>query len=106
MLSEKVLSEVKDRLVRAYLPEAIYLFGSYAWGKPDEESDVDLLVVVSDEADLPKPLGLKGQQALSGLNISKDIMVMRKKKFLEQASHNSTLCHKIKRKGARLYGNL
>ncbi len=29
----------------------IYLFGSYAWGNPDDESDLDLLVIMkaSDE---------------------------------------------------------
>jgi predicted nucleotidyltransferase len=29
----------------------IYLFGSYAYGKPTEDSDIDLCVVVNDDID-------------------------------------------------------
>jgi predicted nucleotidyltransferase len=35
--------------VREFQPEKIVLFGSYAYGKPDNDSDVDLLVVMSFE---------------------------------------------------------
>lgn len=30
--------------------EKIYLFGSYAYGEPNDESDIDLYVVLSDES--------------------------------------------------------
>ncbi|SMG30051.1 Nucleotidyltransferase domain-containing protein [Dethiosulfovibrio salsuginis] len=30
--------------------EAIYLFGSYAYGEPNEASDIDLYVVLSDDS--------------------------------------------------------
>lgn len=51
MISKETIEEVKNRLVKTYDPIAIYLFGSYAWGHPDDESDLDLLIVVdkSDE---------------------------------------------------------
>jgi hypothetical protein len=32
-------------LVEQFHPEKVILFGSYAYGKPDEHSDVDLLIV-------------------------------------------------------------
>jgi predicted nucleotidyltransferase len=34
------------RIVRRFQPEKIILFGSYAYGKPHVESDVDLLVIM------------------------------------------------------------
>lgn len=34
-----------ERVVREYRPERVILFGSYASGNPDEDSDVDLLIV-------------------------------------------------------------
>jgi predicted nucleotidyltransferase len=48
-------ANVPRRLIRGYAhaiaaefhPERIILFGSYAYGTPHEESDVDLLVVMS-----------------------------------------------------------
>lgn len=39
------LQEITRRLVDQYTPEKIILFGSYAWGTPDENSDVDLFIV-------------------------------------------------------------
>ena len=33
-------------LVAEFKPEQIWLFGSYAWGEPDEHSDLDFLIVV------------------------------------------------------------
>lgn len=46
---EELLSEVVARLKEGYQPERIILFGSYAYGTPSEDSDVDLLVVKNTE---------------------------------------------------------
>ena len=41
--------KVSDEIVRRFQPERIILFGSYAYGTPNEDSDVDLLVVLPFE---------------------------------------------------------
>jgi predicted nucleotidyltransferase len=41
MATREILDDIKNRLVKAYDPVAIYLFCSYVWGTPNEESDVD-----------------------------------------------------------------
>ena len=41
MISKEVIKEVKNRLVKTYDPIAIYIFGSYAWGTPTLDSDLD-----------------------------------------------------------------
>jgi len=46
-----VLSEIVRRLVVAYAPERIYLFGSVARGEAGPDSDYDLMVIVPDEAE-------------------------------------------------------
>jgi len=43
------LSEVVARLVDAYRPEEIYLFGSCARGDQGPDSDYDIMVVVPDD---------------------------------------------------------
>jgi predicted nucleotidyltransferase len=43
--TQDVLAKIVEILVREYQPEKIVLFGSYAYGTPDEESDIDLLIV-------------------------------------------------------------
>lgn len=42
---EQALSEIVRRLVADYRPEKIILFGSYAYGEPTEDSDLDVLIV-------------------------------------------------------------
>ncbi len=41
------VQELGERIARQFQPERIILFGSYAYGTPDENSDVDLLVVMA-----------------------------------------------------------
>jgi len=43
------IRELCDRIVREFHPERVILFGSYARGDADEDSDVDLLVVMPFE---------------------------------------------------------
>jgi len=49
----------RDAIVNLINPDRIILFGSYAYGKPNEKSDIDLLVIkngkehtIADEAEL------------------------------------------------------
>jgi uncharacterized protein len=103
MISEAVINEVKNRLVKAYDPLAIYLFGSYAWGHPTEDSDLDLLVVVkhSDEKSYKRPV--LGYHVLFGLEIPKDIIVYTKEEFDAYSANVTTLCHKINAEGKLIY---
>ena len=48
---EDVLTKTVEIIARDYQAEKIVLFGSYAYGSADEESDVDLLIV--KETDKP-----------------------------------------------------
>ena len=49
-VSDPLLAEIVRRLVEAYQPERIYLFGSKARGDAGADSDYDLMVVVPDDA--------------------------------------------------------
>lgn len=44
-MKKKVIERIVRVLSKTYKPEKIVLFGSYAYGKPTEESDIDLLIV-------------------------------------------------------------
>ncbi len=39
------IQEIVRRLITEYAPQKIILFGSYAYGHPDEDSDIDLLII-------------------------------------------------------------
>jgi hypothetical protein len=45
-VTSELLSKISACIVESIQPEKIVLFGSYAWGVPHRDSDVDLLVVV------------------------------------------------------------
>jgi len=45
---DTIKKEIVDRL-KPLNPEKVILFGSYAWGNPNEDSDVDLYVVTKDD---------------------------------------------------------
>lgn len=100
---EKVINEARDKLVQLYNPIAIYIFGSYAWGHPDEDSDLDLLVVVDDVGkDRHKAL-VKGHLALAQLGIPKDLLLLSKNEFEIDSQDVTTIHYKIKRKGKQIY---
>lgn len=42
---EQELQQIVRRMIEAYAPDKIILFGSYAYGKPDRESDFDLFIM-------------------------------------------------------------
>ncbi len=46
MITPSQIHRVSDEIARRFQPERIILFGSYAYGTPTEDSDVDLLVVM------------------------------------------------------------
>jgi len=42
------LDLIKESVLQSVQAETIYLFGSYAYGTPNENSDIDIFVVVPD----------------------------------------------------------
>lgn len=45
MITEEQIQAVVRRIVEGYAPDRIILFGSYAYGEPTEDSDLDLLII-------------------------------------------------------------
>ena len=82
----------------------IYLFGSYASGQPSTESDIDLMVVVSDGIDTLKVM----QNVSLGLmnrRISLDVLVDSLSDFTELSKPDRvTLQREIKNRGVLVYG--
>lgn len=99
MISKETIEEVKNRLVKTYNPITIYIFGSYAWGHPSEDSDLDLLIIVDKSNERPIKRSIKGYKALWGLGISKDIIVYTTSEFESATQKEMSLFHKIKTSG-------
>ena len=103
-ISLTVREEVVRRLVEEFHPEAIYLFGSHARGKPDANSDMDLLVIIEKSSQKPIQRAIRAQRSLRGLKVPVDILVKTRKEFEKYTSVKASLEAQIAREGKLLYG--
>ena len=98
------LQEMTRRLVAEFQPRQIYLFGSHAWGQPNEDSDVDLLVIVPESSQSPLERGLAARRCLRDLRVPKDILVQTQAEVDWASRVYASLESEILEKGVRLYG--
>jgi predicted nucleotidyltransferase len=80
-LSTELLDEITKRLAESINPERIYLFGSHAAGRANEDSDVDLLAVVSDTEKSLREIAIEGRKSLWDIEIPLDLIVCTKFQF-------------------------
>lgn len=100
----KQLDEIVQRLVDSLKPEQIILFGSYAYGKPNADSDVDLLVIVAESDEPGYRRAQKAYGALSGIGVSKDIIVMTRAEVEWKTGVPNSLVSQAIHRGIVLYG--
>lgn len=104
MVTQKQIEKIVKRIASNHNPEKIILFGSYAYGVPTEDSDLDLLVVV-ENSEQPRYRRARGiRKHLWGIaEVPKDILVYTQEeidewKEVEEAFITSTI-----RRGRVLY---
>lgn len=101
--SDPVLAEIVNRLVAAFSPEAVYLFGSRARGDADADSDYDLLVIVPDSAPKERRRASLAYQALRGTGAAADVVVWTRTAFESRLHLRASLPATVVREGTLLY---
>ena len=99
------LDKLKELIINAVPVEQIYLFGSYAYGNPHRDSDLDLYVVLKDEVEIRElDATIKIMNAI-GREKTKpvDIITNKKSKYLRLTA-GPTMERKIAREGIKIYG--
>ncbi len=99
------LDEISRIIAKTVPVESIYLFGSYAYGTPNKNSDLDLYVVFKDE------MQIRELDAITAIDIaiapvkkmSIDILGLKQNRFHDRRLY-ATLERKIARDGIKLYG--
>jgi predicted nucleotidyltransferase len=98
--------EVLTRIIVETVPvEQIYLFGSYAYGTPHKDSDLDLYVVLKDDT------LMRDADAIDAISLAiyktktkpTDILVHKLSRYLER-KQLPTLERKISQEGIQIYG--
>lgn len=100
--AERWLPTIKRRIVRRFRPERIVVFGSQARGDATRDSDLDLLVVVSDDRDR-RELVRSIRVALADVRVSKDIFVTTPGHAARYGDVIGTLVEPALREGVTIY---
>jgi predicted nucleotidyltransferase len=104
MLTRETLSEISRRITTDLNPEQIILFGSHAWGTPTEESDVDLLIIVSESHESPHKRAVRVHRALRGLPVPCDVIVRTRAEVDRLNPVRSSLLYRALTEGKPLHG--
>lgn len=103
MASRAQIDEIVQRIVTTCHPQKVILFGSHAYGQPDEDSDVDLLVIA--ESALPRYLrGREIRKCLRGSKIAVDLLVYTRDEIERWKDVKPAFITTVMEKGIVLYG--
>jgi predicted nucleotidyltransferase len=101
MIPMQQIQEVSRRIADEFHPERILLFGSYAWGAPSPDSDVDLLVILPFEG---KAVAKSVEMRLKVRSpFPMDLLVRTPEKIRERLALGDPFIRSILDKGEVLY---
>jgi len=103
MITLAKIKEVVDRIVKNYQPDRVILFGSYAWGAPTKDSDVDLFIVKNSKGDMLEE-HKKVRRIIDG-EIASDILIYSEDEVKKRLALGDFFFNKILNKGSYLYGH-
>ncbi|MFI4988690.1 MAG: nucleotidyltransferase domain-containing protein [Alphaproteobacteria bacterium] len=101
---EPALRVLVERIVGAFRPHAVYLFGSRAEGRGGDDSDWDLLVVVPDDTPPEKLTVVAGYAAIRGSGIAADVIPTRQSRFEALKRQVGSLSYAAWHRGRLVYG--
>jgi predicted nucleotidyltransferase len=90
-----------SEIARRFKPDKIILFGSYAYGRPNADSDVDLLVIMQfNPRRGRKSLEIR-QSVRAGFPV--DLLVRRPQDVEDRLAQGDTFLQEVTRRGRVLY---
>ncbi len=101
ILKEKKIKKIVKIISKHYKPEKIILFGSFAWGKPNKDSDVDIFIIKNTKENRFKRQ-LKVRRLIKG-EIPADILVYTPKEVKKRIELGDFFIEEILKKGKVLY---
>ncbi len=101
-VTKAALNEIVRRIVRGLEPEKIILFGSYSYGSPTKDSDVDLLVIMKT-SDRPADRYLAVSRLIRPRPFPLDILVKTPAEISQALEKGDFFIREIVTKGQTLY---
>ncbi len=103
-VDSELLAEMAKRIETDLHPEQIILFGSHAWGQPNEDSDVDLFVIVTESDEPPHRRARAIYRSLRGIGVPVDAVVQTRGEVERSRHVRSSLAAKVLAEGRVLHG--
>jgi predicted nucleotidyltransferase len=97
----KLIKQIIESL-KPYKPEKIILFGSYAWGKPKKDSDIDLLIIKQTKKDHYKRIP-EARSYLHNIDQAFDILIMTPEEITKRLKLGDFFIKEILKRGRVLY---
>jgi predicted nucleotidyltransferase len=100
-----IVEKIRIALEKEFDASEIYLFGSYVWGEPNKDSDLDILVLLNESDESRLKRAQRAYRSLRGLmrNIPTDIIVRTKKEIDSYKNDTNSIYYKILKNGKKLY---
>jgi uncharacterized protein len=103
MVAREQIEALSNRIAQTFQPDRIILFGSYAYGQPTEDSDVDLLIIMPFE----------GHSARKAFEIRRrirpmfavDLLVYTPEQLRQRLAWNDWFLREATEKGTVLYAS-
>ena len=102
-VENQVINNILSRFIELYHPKEIFLYGSYVWGVPSKDSDLDFCIILSKSDKSQADRIRDGLRALKGIHIPVDLLVLTEQEIKDRKDHPSTLIFKIYHSGKKLY---
>jgi predicted nucleotidyltransferase len=80
MISEHIVQSMAQKIINAFSPEKIIVFGSWARNEATKDSDIDFLVITSYEGS-KRDIQVAMKRKLKGFGIPKDVIVASKEEI-------------------------
>ena len=103
MSTSSVPSELLDSVVAYFQPRRVILFGSAARGEASPDSDIDLLVVLDDDAPPEKLTLAAGYESRQSYRLAADVVPCREDTFRRKSRIVGTLAYAASHEGVIVY---
>jgi len=105
MVTNEEILKIKDRIIAAVDVEKLYLFGSYAYGTPNDDSDYDFYMVIPNNSGI-RPIDAMHQArtAIRGIKKSKPVDLLAGTiEIFNRRSSQVTMERTIAQEGVLIY---
>ena len=98
MITQNIIDEIIKKIFLKFNPKMVYIFGSFAYGNPHEDSDLDLLII-KDEIQNKIKEQIEIEKELLSKDYSVDILLYSENEYNQKLKEGWKIFEDINTKG-------